>query len=354
MSSLVTIVTIVVAYIGQALRPVRYSSLDKVLIRYDPGAPINEKERAWRIEALESFLKTLSDQQLFIALALTLAIYLLRYGVSGLDAKVSAYSFCLAVNIALLSCTVHLAAMTILREHFDKLKWPRNIRVVIMVVTMGCLIPQLVTMQFLDSAVTLRCALDPAESDPNDIWEQTVYALTLVLATTAIIATIVFGYLRRLFELYSTLFRESPERWVARLCYWIRQLPFIDDKHKFNQEAASHHAKQSSEVRTYSGMLLYWRILRIVTLEVRRSFIAELIWISFYTILASCLMIYFLSSGTDPGQSPVSFTVGFGQVLPLVLLGLPALSAAELFSGGLHGETGLICHLANKSKRTTK
>ena len=90
---------------------------------------------------------------------------------------------------------------------------------------------------------------------------------------------------------------------------------------------------------TYSGMVLHVHALGIVSSEVSRSFAAEFIWILFYTTFASCQIGLFISTGTD--QPSVSFSLGFGQILPLVLLGLPVLSTFELYLGRCYFETGL-------------
>ncbi|KAM0435908.1 hypothetical protein ACHAPT_002800 [Fusarium lateritium] len=334
-SSLLTIVAILVAYFTQALRPDRYTRLDKVIIRMTGrGSIVSNKIREQRIVAFESFIKAVSDQQLFTSLALTVAIYLLRYGVGGLDVEVSAYSYCLAVNIALLSCVVHLSAMTILRDHFEKFKWLRGVRVLIMLVTIGCLLPQLVLTQVIDTSLTLRCAFDPNEWDLTFGWpDDDKYGQTIFLATFAIMWVLVCSYLRRLLELYSPLFRESPERWAAGVFYAVAQWPSIDEQDRFNQEAASYNEGQCLEVPTYGGMLLYRQVLKIVSSKFHRSFVTEIIWLLFYTTYALCQILFFVFWGTDPDKSPVSFSLGFGQILPLVLLGLPVLSALELYSG---------------------
>lgn len=333
-SSFLTILAILVAYFGQALRPDRYSQLDEAIITgLGRRSKASNEVRKQRIAAFESFIKALSDQQLFTSLALTVAIYLLRYGVNGLDAQVSAYSYCLAVNIALLSCFVHLSAVTILRDHLEKFKRLRNVRIFIMLITIGCLIPQLVLTQLIDASLTLQCALDPDEFYLYLVWTDNTYGQTIFLATLSIILIIAWSYLRRLLELLSPLFRQSPERLSIAALHWICQWPSADEQDRFDQKATAYIETQCSELPTYGGMALYGRVLGIVIFEFRRSFIAEIIWLLFYTTFGLCQILFFVFWGPDPGVSPVSFSLGFGQILPLVLLGLPVLSALELYSG---------------------
>ncbi|KAI8662447.1 hypothetical protein NCS56_01048600 [Fusarium sp. Ph1] len=333
LSSLLTIVAILAAYVAYALRPDRYSSLDKAIVAgFGRRSTISEGTRRHRIVTFESFIKSLSDQQLFTSLALTVAIYLLRYGVTGLDLKVSAYSYCMAVNIALLSCVVHLSAMTILRDHFETFTWIRNIRVVLMLVTISTLLPQLVFTQTTDTAVTLRCAVTSTDVRLSLGWTDKAYDRTVFLATFAIMLVIICSYLRRLLELYSPSFRESPERWVANVFHAITQWPSTNDQDRFNQEAAVYNERQRLELPTYAGMMLHIQVLYIVSSECRRSFIVEIIWLLFYTTFALCQIFFYVFWGTSAGVSHVNFSLGFGQILPLVLLGLPFLSALELYS----------------------
>lgn len=333
-SSLITNLAIFVAYFGKALRPDRYSQLDEFIITgLGRRSKASKEVRKQRIAAFESFVKALSDQQLFTSLALTVAIYLLRYGVNGLDARVSAYSYCLAVNIALLSCFVHLSAMTILREHLEKFERLRNIRICIMLITIGCLIPQFVLTQFVDARLTLRCALDPDKFYLDFVWLDDTYDQTVYLATLSIILIIVWSYLRRLLELVSPLFKESPERLSIAAFHWTLKWPSADEQDRFEQKAAAYIETQRSKLPTYKGLVLYGRVLGIAIFEFRRSFISEIIWLLFYTTFGLCQILFFIFWGPDPSESPVSLSLGFGQILPLVLLGLPVLSALELYSG---------------------
>ncbi|RSL71586.1 hypothetical protein CEP54_001267 [Fusarium duplospermum] len=340
-SSFLTILAILVAYFGQALRPDRYSPLDKTfIIMLGRRSKASEESVKRRIAAFESFIKALSDQQLFTGLALTVAIYLLRYGVNGLDAKVSAYSYCLAVQIALLSCFVHLSAVTILRDHLEKFKRLRNARILVMLITIRCLIPQLVLTQLIDSGLTLRCALDPETTDlylvswTNEIYNyaEGYYHQTIFLATVSILWIIIWSYLRRLLELLSPLFRDSPERFSAVVFHWLSGWPSTNKQEKLERKASAYIEEQSLEVPAYGPLKFCGTLLSVIIFEFPRSFMAEIIWLLFYTTYALCQILFFIFWGPEPGRSPVSFSLGFGQILPMVLLGLPVLSALELYS----------------------
>lgn len=124
------ITAIIYGYWSRSLRPDRYNGLDNfILDAFRSPKGWDEEYTRRRVDALEKFILGLGDQQLVTGISLTFAIYLIRFGVAGLDQKVSGYSYCIAVHLALLSCVVHLSSLTILRDHFDAHKHLRSIRI---------------------------------------------------------------------------------------------------------------------------------------------------------------------------------------------------------------------------------
>lgn len=202
-----------------------------------------------------------------------------------------------------------------------------------MVVTIGCLLPQLVLTQVMEPSITLRCAVGPAEEFLNSTPDDYEFGLTVTLATSAIISALVCGYGRRILELYSTSFRQSPERWASSVFNTIRQWFKADIQEHLDQETVSYNERELVDVHTSSGMMLHAQLLRIVCTEFRQSFFTELIWLLFYTVYSIFQMVFFIIWSFEPGQSPISLKWGFGQVLPLVLLGLPVISAIEFYDG---------------------
>ncbi|KAK4186060.1 hypothetical protein QBC35DRAFT_502341 [Podospora australis] len=357
-SILFNIFIIVLAYIGRALRQDRYNALDHAFLT-DLYRLVGKKwessnrvlHSTQHVLAFEAFFQSIADQQLFTGLALVVAIYAIRAGVSGLDAETSGYSYIMAVNLALLSCLAHLSAMTVLRTRLGKLKRLRDVRVVMIVVTFALLMPPFVATQMMSSLETMRCEMTYFDSDPHLlVWNDDYRGQqTLFLATLAIIGFLSCGYLRRLLELYFPIFRASPEAWTAEMLEAICKWPSQQERQNLNAGAESEQDMLLSKLnktsqgskfqRIFQRITRIFRILAVVFAELTRSFLAEIIWLIFYTTFGITQIIYlFLWETGEPEAvgGPVSFKWGFGQILPLVLLGLPFLSATELYSNIKH------------------
>ncbi|KAL6401368.1 hypothetical protein AUP68_15237 [Ilyonectria robusta] len=197
----------------------------------------------------------MADQQLFTGLALIVAVYMIRFGVAGLDDKVSVYSFTIAVNLALLSCVTHLSAMTVLRTYYAGLKKMRDIRVVMMVLAAALIMPQLVASQVLEPTLSLRCAVDDSAPGPLLRWTDDIDDQTVYFATLGIIGVVICGYLRRLLELYFPTFRVSPEAWIAEtlatVFHWLTERA----REALNTEAARHETALALRLRVLIPLL---------------------------------------------------------------------------------------------------
>ncbi|KAH6953827.1 hypothetical protein BKA56DRAFT_681820 [Ilyonectria sp. MPI-CAGE-AT-0026] len=198
-SILLTIGSILAAYLFGALPNDRYNGADNALLNILYGIfgrarrTHEETGRPRKTVAFESFIQAMAGQQLLTGMALIVAVYMIRYGVTGLDEKVSIYSFSMAVNLALLSCITHLSTMTVLRTYYAEFKKLRDIRVAMMVVAAVLIIPQLVASQ------------GPLLRWTDDIGGQTVY-----FATLGITGVVVCGYLRISAKIARALFSNIP------------------------------------------------------------------------------------------------------------------------------------------------
>ncbi|RYP83840.1 hypothetical protein DL770_005310 [Monosporascus sp. CRB-9-2] len=347
-STLLAIAAILITYFTRALRQDRYNALDDVLVDglsgllRKPGGGRDEAAiAAQRTVTFETFIQAMADQQLFTGLSLIVAIYMVRYGVTGLDADVSAYSYSIAANLALLSCVTHLSTMTVLRSRLTKSKRLRDTRVFLMLVAIALLMPELVASQVLDSSFTLRCALDQFSGHPALLWND-IYDRTVSFATVTILGLLVCGYLRRLFELYFPMFKTSPEAWVAETFANVLGWPSAQAREAFNAHAIKYHVDLASALtnknrpRSKVGRVARYRLVfGIVAAELSGSFFTEITWLLFYTSFSVFQIIFFIIWGPAPGtpDRPINLTLGFGQILPLVLLGQPFLSSWELYLG---------------------
>lgn len=333
--------TVIIGYFKRYLREERYNALDDVILNISRRVlcirtgKADKETRAKKIEDFESFVVSISDQQLVTGFALILAAYLIRYGVADLDRTISAYSYCMAVNLALFSCVVHLSSMTVLRTYHDDNKRSRDLRTILMIVAVSFLIPQLVTSQILDSSRTLRCAVADLQGDTTLYWYSDIYDQTIFFGTLAILGVLVCGYLRRMLEMYIPRFRQSPEAALAELCGKVLPWPKESDLEKFNTAARGDQMAKAQWLSSNLGGARHYLVLMgVLAGELRTSFFAEIVWLLFYFTFGLCQVCFFIRWGSGPGgsESPISFTPQFGQLLPIGMLYLPVLSAFEAYT----------------------
>lgn len=146
--------------------------------------------------ALLKFLRSLSDQQLFFGLALSLVTYIKMADPDGF----SAYSFKMATTTIWLSCLTHISTIIALSDNKSYVTGSRGWRVAAIAVLFLLLAPILVISNLptfvLDPSLSFRCAWDGIPSYDR---EQTLnFALTAALA----LAMVIRGYNRAFRLLY--------------------------------------------------------------------------------------------------------------------------------------------------------
>jgi hypothetical protein len=122
-STCTTAVTVLLLYVWGSLPPKQYNRIDRIIIRFFGKSAVDEDEnidprRKKSRKAIEKtlleFLLILSDQQLFLGLALVLTIYI---RLSDLDAF-STYSFKISTTSVWVSCLTHLFTVVALGHSF--------------------------------------------------------------------------------------------------------------------------------------------------------------------------------------------------------------------------------------------
>lgn len=339
------ITTVVYGYLTRSLRPDRYNALDDFVLDTFGCAKEQDKEYTRRrVVAIEKFILSLSDQQLVTGISLIIANYLIRFGVAELHQRVSAYSYVIAVHLALLSCVIHLSSLTILRDHFDVHTRLRSFRICLILPAIGFLLPQLVLAQDIDSSVTLSCGLDLLNSGENEVFnpselsyrEPDVQNLSVFLQTVAILIIITGGYIRRVIEVYSPLFRKAPDVWTARVFSELIGYPKQCDVDLFMARSCEVQITTAARLVDFGGHKKQKPVVTIAGIllaELRRSFFTEIARLLFYTTYSLCSLIFFFLWGGDADQATVAFTPSFGQILPLMLLAATGLSITEAFGG---------------------
>lgn len=342
--------TIILGYFTCSLRLGRYSELDHAIISTfkTPNRHTQGGCNADGMFALEKFILALSDQQLVTGISLTVAIYLIRYGVSGMDSQISGYSYGIAVNLALLSWLIHLSSINVLRDYLGNHKTSRNVRVFLMLLGISMLLPELLRTQSFAAWETLRCALAAQEEAGMPLswapWRGTRFQdnnlefqdNTVFCSTLAIIVVIARGYIRTLLGLYLPRRRQGPDVLVAECCATIFGYPTTLDLRKFAIKSKESHLSRMSQLTSCRGGIRALGLAtRVVLFELSHSFIMDILWLLFYFAFGLCQITEFMNFGWLPqqGQRPVSLTPDFGQVLPLVMLGMPLFTAVEAYAG---------------------
>lgn len=328
------IVAVIIGYLTRSLREDRYNAFDDMILDiFRMGNKAARKRTAIRTSAFEKFILSLSDQQLITGTAIIIAIYLIRFSIADLDAQISADSFGVAIVLALFSCVIHLSSITLLRNYFDHHKRLRNGRVLLMVLAIGALIPQMMIARTNLAGMTLRCALNYGQVRLFS----NGYA-NLVAAST-FIGVIVCSYVRSLLEIYFPRFRESSEVWIAELWASMTSYPSQDKLQQLATRAAEEQLSRASRLLAASKhSFLAFRSLSlssvasVILFEFRNSFFAEIIWLLFYFTYGICSIMPFIIHESHYSAGFISFSPSFGQILPLVLVSVSLLSAAEAYA----------------------
>jgi len=320
LTAVVTVLTVFLAYWTESLPPNRYTELDdaaisivRKLLHLSEKSPVSHpspnetalQQRSSRIETVERFMLALSDQQLITAISLLIAAY-------GRICVISGYSFQVVAASAWFSCTTHLSTLTVLRRYFDEHKVLRTIRIILMMLLFLflCITMILAQLQADNLGGLALCGIQPI-TQPYDPF--TAFGvLTSILTFTIWLS---YGYGRTIMEIYFQQYRVSKENWLSWVIIKI-MLP-----------ASAPWPRRKARYRVLEALS---RALDTVY----QSFLWEIVLLWLYLTYGLVLM---LSTLLPPGNQVFEAGgMGFGQILPLALLGLPILTACEAYYGWYH------------------
>lgn len=311
----------IAAYPLDALSKTCYNDFDNILL----GRRASQRTDGKHTDAFQSFMLALSDQQLFSGLALTISLQVVHHGLYDLDTEVSAYSYCSAVVLAIFSCLIHLASLACLKAYFcePQRAWLKHARVVLMLLVLALVVQPFEEMYRIlhtldDLSQSLRCAL---EELPVASWYSNGQDRkpTFVMGVIIFIGMLGRAYFHRVSELYSS---------GISVNFWTR---------KYTQEQVQAAEDRLLERWAESRLSLLSSFLFVFLPEFHRSFVFSLVWLLFFFAvglvgLIQCLVGQLSFEGHNT-LSDISFRPEFGQLLPLVLLGLPLFAMAEAYSG---------------------
>ncbi|TID19051.1 hypothetical protein E6O75_ATG06172 [Venturia nashicola] len=311
-TAVLTVITVMFAYITKSLPESRYNAVDDQFLKgiywlfrikeyRPPSQPSSSKmeaaNRQTRIDGVERFMLVLSDQQLVTGIAVLVASYA-RF------CTISHFSFDVALNLSWLSCTAHLATLTVLQAYFDKHKAVRNWRVGAMIVLFALLVPALTTSFNATTAkqYLFACAVKKLAVLANPVLMLLLYWLAS-------------GYGSRLLEIYCPRARRFRGHWIA----WAILRCWLGEPKNFSKV---YHDFQNDS---------------------NGSFLCQIIWLCFFLTYGISQQVVFYHWTWIPTQ-PLK-QMGFGQIVPLLLITLPLLSAGESYyewrdTSQLMGEAG--------------
>lgn len=298
------------------------------------------------VQTFRGFMLVMSDQQLLSGLALVIIINITRSGVADLDTQITGYAYSNAVILAFFSCAIHLATLGSLRGYLMERGALKHVRVVLMLSVFFLLLQALVDAWWmLHPTLPLRCALQESRDigyylvtgphlNPHDV----LLDIGNVTGFAILIGILANGYLRRILALYSPNLQEpfNTRAWQIRLASSARLLPT-----SIEQEQIAHAKTRLSERWSPSSLNLKsfpGFCFMVIIPAFNQSFMFEIVWMLFYFLFGFSQLfvtLLHLHFGEDNYRisSLVSTEPDFGQLLPLLLLGLPLLAIFEGISG---------------------
>lgn len=286
-----------------------------------------------RLEAFSRFILSLSDQILATGLATLVA------GVSN-ECRLSIFEFNIVVSLGWFSITTHLATLSLLREYFLRNTVVRNWRFLGMMASMGLLIFGLIiTSKLLDSGQDPRICI--ALAFEYGVGTSSSYNLVSTIVTVIYLITAFFGAV-----LSSSQVNQVPGGFIS----WFQValiVPFMQirrrkygsrfqDRVRSAREAADRHFEKSRK-----DMLAQKEKLPQLSLPRRYLVILSFYSDSFVSSIGN--RFFDLSYGisllvqarwvSPPDLDQSDNRMDFGQIVPLTMLAIPMLVAAELFYG---------------------
>lgn len=302
--------------------------------RLDPDER-SKRARERRIKGLQRFLLALSDQQLVTGMAILIA------GLSNQCSR-SVYHFDIIAALGWFSSTTHLSTLTALQGHLINHPRTRDLRVVGMLCILGLLIVfQTGTFSTQENYLPVKCMW-------LYFWPEMPDIITIFWLISVWIF-LVSNYADKIGPLYTSDPDWTAYNWllkaVTRLsCKGNRARNFqaiiVSSNLKSKAEKSAVHGRLRERRRwfQYCGIwngTAFKRSVETMFLfqEFQRSFLSEISFSLFSLAYGITQVFVYRNSIPEAGLSDDQNTMSFGQLVPLLLLALPVLTAGELFFG---------------------
>lgn len=250
-----------------------------------------ERKRA----AMESFMLSLSDQQLFTGIAVVISAFSRR-------CQISYVSFGIATQLAWCSCITHLVTLASLRTYMDENRRTKNLRISLVTVMFLLLLAMVLYLSSAYPAVPVNQTL--LQCATHDI-SFTVFAnlLSVAISNASGLRELIPKWRVSVFD-KSGISVDSPER-VRE--FWRQQGPY----HNILDERVLVETSAVVIVDQYSSSM-WSRLMAILLTSSYQAF--AIVW---------------------RGLLHHKNEWGFGQIMPVILIALPMVSAIEGYWGKL-------------------
>lgn len=292
-----------------------------------PQRYLNRKAR--RVEGLKAFVLAQSDQQLVTGTAIIIAGFMK-------PCSTDMYHFQFVAALAWFSASTHLASLQLLKDYLIKHTIVRNLRVVVM----------LMFLVLLLTAQTLGYAPVELTSLAVCSWSQLANigpeARVLIFEMILFWIVVYGSAIAHLYSLTSdvAVYRIKPA--YNRLKRMLRIKPKKEPQALKPRNKKSQRKQPMLLAKTlFDGLCsVSWlrkvarrtSILLHALQEIKESFLGDIIGLYFIYLLGvlGIIIARWVSSVQVEGDEN---EMGFGQIVPLVLLGLPILAVVEVHSG---------------------
>ncbi|KAL3459019.1 hypothetical protein BJX64DRAFT_265607 [Aspergillus heterothallicus] len=331
-SSVTALFAVIVAFITYSIPTDQLNEIDDIIVpalrrvfssirsklHWPNASKTNADEaRADRLPAFQTFMLSITDQVLASHIAILIATF-------ARHSDITLYSVNVVVALGCLAATVHLAMMGLLAENMRRHHIMKASRSLLMVASAVMLITLLV-LQISDTwrdrtHIYFACAVRRLQVD---VWYDPIGFATRLLVPLVIF----FGYADLVLYLYSS---QDPEKanWLGRIQRWYLELQLraIDNRRKWLRVAPRKALEAKKSLRAQRLYALRYAE-SCAFHECQGSFLWWIIWLLSANVYG--ITAVFVERSHTYGISGDRDEMGYGQIVPLVLLVLPVLAAVQ-------------------------
>jgi hypothetical protein len=287
------------------------------------GIPFKQE----RVESLQTFLLAFGDQQLVTSLALLIAEFV-RHG------DISIYSTNVVVSMTLLSSTIHLSTLPVLRDLLRRHRIIRHTRFIAMVCVMVAMVVLLVLQMgntwwplHGESDLYFRCGLRYFQVDFG--WSQSQQVIVILF--------FIISYIDAGFLLYGS---ERPQTVLNAVTQAVERQFDIKTIAPWRGTLVRFQAKFKILARLPDSL---------VSIAVAESFAYHQHWDAYASEMSTVMFGYaygitnvFVARRYHEGTTGPFNTWGYGQVVPLAMLILPLYAGLQAYYGEIYSTHSIL------------